>query len=394
MKNTFPELKLVRPRKLIEALQKLPDFDVSLTGGPSGLLWMRLLERIKNGEHLSNLEKTQAMNNFANLPIELVSVFLLAFEKNLDPNVLLRSSKTLNLTLQPYRLANYLAGDSILKKFGNSHLTKGLYDNREYFKSNQATLFCDKLLESPNSIFERIREFAINTEANNILNFGQLEILRTLFTRANCHRLLDLDPLHLIGFSSCFPEQQFSPIQSIDRVLLSYMTAVANWHAQLLDKNNPLARFVYYLTENNTPANREILGSKVIQDVLSKLNELTNVISRLNEVEPDRGNFWRNYLKFADYVLFKKFPFPQKYIACAFAFQNIVVVEFAPTGNAAYIYDRETFENQIRTGSDWKKRELTKRSPGFSKDGRLFHQSAWQSHFSRFLQYHIRNGRQ
>ena len=103
-----------------------------------------------------------------------------------------------------------------------------------------------------------------------------------------------------------------------------------------------------------------------------------------------RAEFWKHYLPNADKVIPKR---GRKEVAVACFFQEIVVVEFAPVGHAAYFYQREMFETQVmgRTwfrplSHAWKNKQYTHHIGGVTNmDGTFHHLGFWQTRLARFL---------
>lgn len=69
--------------------------------------------------------------------------------------------------------------------------------------------------------------------------------------------------------------------------------------------------------------------------------EISKNIEATEEEARRRFNFWRNYLEYLEDAIFIPGEDKNKLVLI---FKNIIVVEFSKTGNAAYIYRREVFE--------------------------------------------------
>ena len=123
-----------------------------------------------------------------------------------------------------------------------------------------------------------------------------------------------------------------------------------------------------------------------IKRIFNQRQILKKAIELLNEKEPDRGNFWVEYMPKANRVIPKD---GGRDVAVAFFFNNYVIVEFAPSGNAAYLYKRDVFEKNLLKSRDilgWKSKKDTHVIPDFTrKDGTLYHTPDWQENFSSVL---------
>ena len=103
-----------------------------------------------------------------------------------------------------------------------------------------------------------------------------------------------------------------------------------------------------------------------------------------------RAEFWKHYLSRADKVMPKR---GREGVAVACFFKEIVIVEFAPVGHAAYFYQREIFEKQVmnrtwfrRALSGWKNKQHTHPIPGVTNaDGTFRHVGYWQKKLAWFL---------
>jgi hypothetical protein len=125
--------------------------------------------------------------------------------------------------------------------------------------------------------------------------------------------------------------------------------------------------------------------------IYEQRKNLDKAIDMLNAQEPDRGNFWREYMPFANRVVSKS---SSGIVAVAFFFGSTVIVEFAPSGNAAYVYKREVFEKELLKASDlrrWKNKNITMPIRRFTReDGTLYHHKSWQHQFRRLIDNIIR----
>ena len=108
-----------------------------------------------------------------------------------------------------------------------------------------------------------------------------------------------------------------------------------------------------------------------------------------------RAKFWKHYLPHADKVMPKR---GREGVAVACFFKEIVIVEFAPVGHAAYFYQRETFEKQVmnritfrRALRGWKSKRHAHPIHGVTNtDGTFRHVGYWQKKLAWYLDTLIR----
>ena len=140
-----------------------------------------------------------------------------------------------------------------------------------------------------------------------------------------------------------------------------------------------------------------ILQEVVQRSHISKAQakDLHYAIELLNTHDVKRASFWKHYLQHADKAIPKK---GRKEVAVAFFFQNIVIVEFAPSGHAAYIYRKDVFTTKVMklirsrfSVLGWKNKKFTHLIPGItSENGTFHHRLDWQRKLGRFLNILVR----
>ena len=82
-------------------------------------------------------------------------------------------------------------------------------------------------------------------------------------------------------------------------------------------------------------------------------------------------------------------------VAVAFYFGDTVIVEFAPKGNAAYVYKADKFEKILSAKTNdisiWKDSSLTLKNPFTNSRGTKHHHRGWKDQFKLMINHYIRN---
>lgn len=170
---------------------------------------------------------------------------------------------------------------------------------------------------------------------------------------------------------------------TIERHLEKFMKENPAWSSSLGIKSSFLSTLLEIVTglgkspQDFGPKLKEVLNfSKLIQEAFSLL--------RVGSYE--RANFWEEISSRFSQILPRKFG--KELIGLALYLPKHVIVEFAPTGNAAYIYRRDVFEENVKSTNDWKKRDLAgdksldvstySGALGAISEGRFSHMRYWQ----------------
>ena len=365
--------------ELKEATKSLPDWeDKSCELKTFSLGWERILSKIKTGENLSQRELSKAVLYFNLVPVKLVEklqYIIIANEKTgaLEPIISKLNRKFSSIL--PVKL--FLEID-VLERFNKKNFLSGLMRFKiEIVQSGWEGLL-KGVVESQLDFNGIVREFSGNNEAYDssmvFLIKGIVEFDKEVKKFENCV-IECAEYLLLREESNDYISEKF------DHYLGLFLQSDESWEGKVISDNYaPVKLLRFYFDKlghdhDSLPENAK--------RVFAQRENLKKSIDLLNQEEPDRGNFWKKYMPAANRVIPKR---GKNKVAVAFFFGNIVIVEFAPSGNAAYVYKRDVFENNLldlETASDWKSKNHTHVIRGFTRDdGTLYHFQRWQRKFS------------
>ena len=376
-------------KKLQTSTRELPNWDERARASKSfNLGWKKILGKISSREDLTKRELRKALVYFDSIPEELTAnlkFILINFtrEDALTPIIDQLNRKYFNI--MPIR---FLLDEKLTNKFGEQYFLKGLVKFKAQIKQSgwQGLLLA---INDSSSSFELIKNDFYSSDTPELFSesFGKLiEGLVECDWKANLftHNVLDY-----ISTLKDFGAKHTDLMENFDRYLGFYLDIDHSWEGKVISDDYIVVKLMnYFLREFN------INSSQLPVNALKVFNQRKNLekaIDLLNKQEPDRGNFWKKYMPFASRVMHQK---SFSTVAVAFFFKNIVIVEFAPAGNAAYVYKRDIFEKYLlnsKTVMGWKRKEYTHKIRYFTRnDGTLYHIRNWQNDFSRILDTIVR----
>lgn len=175
-----------------------------------------------------------------------------------------------------------------------------------------------------------------------------------------------------------------SGFNAIEMHLERFMNETPTWSNSLGLKDSFLSQLLFNLSKTGRHSNE--YGPR-LREVLNFSKLINEAFLMLRGGSTERADFWENISSRFSQILPRKFG--KDLIGLALYLPKHVIVEFAPTGNAAYIYKIEVFEEKIKNAKDWKDRELagdrTFVMPNFSgplgviRDGHFRHNRYWQN---------------
>lgn len=115
--------------------------------------------------------------------------------------------------------------------------------------------------------------------------------------------------------------------------------------------------------------------------------DLNKAIKTLSQKDYSRGEYWQSQISRADRVVVNTFKFGQL-VGVAMWYGDYVIAEFGPTGNAAHIYERTVFEEEVLHTDDWKQSSLVVEDIQLSErvpPGMVYHHKGWQERVSQLL---------
>ena len=389
--NIFPPFTIVAPFFLQKASDEVSVYLSSENIVDTGR-WRRLLNKLGKAEPLTQLEKVQLINNYLSIPEELKSQFMRAFMDGLDKDTLDLASRRVMSLLAPSETIMLLSDSLILERFGHAHLPPGVYEARELISNGDAeAIWVNSIIDVSFQIGTFLCRFAVLDGVKKQLSQGQKRLAKLAISSPNLSSLIKdqypdiLDTLAKMGGSDD------DSLKLIDRMLHNYFSFDQAWSTKVLDNEYFLRHMVTHVDYSYPSIGKRLNQYKNISLLKNKIVEIANAIELLNKAEPDRGNFWKNYLSQCQYVEAKRID--SSVVGTAFAFSTFVIVDYGPKGNAALLYDRKTFEESIRSSSHrWRDEALLKSYPPYTNDGRLIHRSNWQREFNHLIVFLLSQG--
>ncbi|WP_413292324.1 hypothetical protein ACLSU7_13045 [Bdellovibrio sp. HCB185ZH] len=384
----FPAYVQVQPVSLSDALESLAQIYAG-SGSNNSHRWERLLEKIRNGERLSAFEKVQMACNCGSIPIELQDAFGNVFRDQLTEEVLLSASQAISTLLAPAEAITLLTHKEIIDAYGQKHLPPGTFKASGILGREQAEKqWLDLEVANGTSISDLIHSFSVPI-LGKAFSTGQKRLLRAIVTAPRLHVVLNQQFEVIWTLLSGLNADGTDCLALVDEMLGHYFVADSSWATKVLEEKfflGILLSRISTLSRDKTRINQY----KNIELLRKKVDEINNVLKMLNDVEPDRGNFWRKYLPLCHYVEPKRID--KGLVATAFAFPTFVIVEFAPVGTSALLYERSTFDTEIRSTKNWRDLNVVRPFPPYSNDGRLLHMSNWERKFNELIVMLLRKG--
>ena len=383
----FPPYEHVHPTALVEALEALSKLH-SGSGMNNAKRWERLLEKVRNGERLSPFEIIQIGCNSSLIPAELQEKFAKLFRIQVNEDILQAVSQSVSIQLAPSEAIALLTHQEILDKFGRDHLPNGVFIAAEHLARDPEELeWINSELAKNVSVSSLIHSFSVMAYGS-ALSPGQKRILRSTLTASRLHLVLNKQFEEIYRLLGELKSESTDCLLIVDEMLGQYFAADSSWTTKVLDEKFFLATLLSRIPEL-APEKTRMHLYKNIELLRKKVNELNDVLKMLNDVEPNRGNFWRRYLSQCHYVEPKRLD--KGSVATAFAFPNFVIVEFAPVGTSALLYERSAFDSEVRSTKNWRNLDFVKPFPPYTNDGRLLHMANWERRFNEVIVLLLRN---
>jgi hypothetical protein len=384
----FPQFRQVPPNKLQKAVEEMAAMNAA-AGRINIGRWETLLDKLRSRTPLTNFEKKQLTANCGGIPDNLQESFSELFRRNLDEDVLADVSQAIAFNLAPSKAIALLTHQEIRAKFGDTHLPPGVFQaldklGRDPDEQNWVDLAIRNSM-TPKDLIASLQPIGFSI----IFSVGQKRIIRRILSSKATSAIVNMHFPSIFDLLSALRDKDSDSIELVDILLGNYFQFDSNWSGKVLDERFFLNNLVSRLPDLSSRETR-INQYRNIELLRRKISEISNVLKELNAVEPDRGTFWRKYLPQCHYVEPKRIS--RTAVAVAFAFPNFVIVEFAPVGRAALLYDRNIFDSTIRSREDWRTMESVKACPPYSTDGRLVHHSDWQGKFNEMITLLLRQG--
>jgi len=247
-------------------------------------------------------------------------------------------------------------------------------------------------------IFEVVRDYKFidnflnDSELNKFRNTGVWEKVLVsessyeFFLNDNNNYLVELNKLDNVTF-----------FQTIDFHIRKYQSSNSAWTSSVLSNDSFLGQLIQNVRLFNYPVSNYGLALKEILNIKDTLIEAFNL---LRQKDIQRADYWVSHMNKFSEVIPRKFS-KDKLIGLAMYVGNKVIVEFAPSGNAAYIYKRNVFDEKIKRSENWKQVEnlendiyinLDPHSKFNLTEGKFFHRVGWTDDMRKILE-RILNGK-
>ena len=372
-------------RLLKEATSSLPDWiERSRKSKVFSFGWDNIISKIKKGEQLADKELTKAILFVDLIPRDLIVTLKNITIENKEGDLIKQVALKINKNFLSFSPVRFLFEIDEMEKFNKEFLLLGLNEFKSEIINEGKEGLLGGIIEKKLSLNEIENKFKVDDKYQNE------ELIMTLV-----NDLVDLDrkaglfELNAVEFIKYLTkrDQQGHIAKKFDYYLGFFLNENESWEGKVLsDDYAPVKLMNFYLNKFNYDKDSLPLN---IRRIYEQRENLENAIDLLNEQEPDRGNFWKKYMPESDRVIPKKSRGNRNEVAVAFFFGDIVIVEFAPKGNAAYIYKKSVFEEHLLDASealDWKSKNHTYHMRNITqRNGRLFHHHRWQRKFSRII---------
>ena len=328
---------------------------------------------------------SKAILYFNLVPTELVGKlqYIIANEKSgaLKP-IILKLNRNFS-SISPIKL--FLEIDS-LDGFNKKNFLPGLMRFKSEIAQNGWEGLLKGIVESPLEFNEIVREFSVNIGSHDTSTVSLMKGIVEFDKEAKKFENYVIDYAEFLLLRD---ESKEYISEKFDHYLGLFLQRDESWEGKVIsDDYSPVKLLRFYFDKLGHVYDSLPPNTKRVSD---QRKNLEKAIELLNEEEPDRGNFWKKYMPAANRVIPKR---GKNEVAVAFFFGNIVIVEFAPSGNAAYVYKRNIFEKNLLdsgTALGWKSKTHAHIIRNFTRsDGTLYHIQGWQDRFARAVKALIR----
>ena len=378
----FPPFNQIQPTHLSKALESLSAYTpktVEITGSR----WKRLMEKVEASQPLTGAEKVQIMCNISSVDPNLLVSFRKLLKVNLNEVVLNRCSLSPSIRLGPPEALQILRDDELVTLFGRAHLPEGVFDaSIELGSPSLEAVWLQKILEKKIDLQSFLRAFSI-TDASSVMTVGQRRLARGLIESADLHFVLDRQFNSILEWLFELNTEPGSALPLVNSLLGNYFISDPLWSTKVLETNYFLHKTLQNLPKLSIGHVETAGRNRNVEMLREKFQEISNALKLLNEAEPDRGTFWKQYVSRCHAIVPKKID--HWVVGTAFIFPTFVIVDYGPKGSAALLYDRAVFEKNVMHTPRWRDLSFVKKFPPYTNDGRLEHHFGWQTKFNQLI---------
>ena len=385
--NSFTAVDLkVAPKKLKVATKEVLEKHEDVMGDTKILNdWNHIYEKIKTHRRLSFRELKYSLTKIEELDENCVSFLGDTFRKYYLTEDFTRNCFSHILrSFRPWPVVQFFF--SIFDQVDSSENLREEFafhlKHREKVEiSASFDEFCDLLFENVSSVGDLRSFLTLSLEAEKaIISYVRKKPLPHLFK--------DKTNALLTFLLEALPVNEFPVL--IERYLSVYFAATPNWSALILQPDNPLNILVRFVLNSNLL--RRDYGERLLK-VFQKYELAKDAISELKKISVERGEYWEGKLRAFDKIEVRKFG--KGLIALAMFTNRYVIVEFAPSGNAAFFYKEENFK-EIQDSVTWKSNDhagisisrngyFANRALRDLKNGRFIHSHNWTKKMDKVL---------
>ena len=396
--SSYTVFESVAPKRLKKTVNSLQLMDDEIIESKFKTIWSRIIKKIESGRKLSRRDKKRVLLYFENLKPAQENKFRQLFLNGMDREAITEIAKVVINSLRPIKAISFLCEEQILSQFGQEHLGSGVARHIEAFHTADPKEVERDFLDQYFDIASILTVFCCDFENIPATLKGIVGIM--LMNDINAKFLSsDPDQLLLDGFK-LFGVERFMTI--LDQVAGHFITLNPEWAAQIFSNDYPLNRLAIYLEGHDEL--KEHFSNNLIQ-ILREYQLVNTAIEKLSSIAKIRGDFWQNNIKKCNKLIAQE---NRSVYALAMYFGKYVIVEHAPTGNAAYVYLSIIFDEKVKSLKDWKQKGFSEKK--FSripykkrffrgrgkeqmftkKDGTIAHVGNWQNKIEILVKYMIK----
>jgi hypothetical protein len=382
----FPQISFPYPVKLRAVEENMRDYQIDPMVGTPVKKWHRFLEKLANMEPLTNAERSIGLISANLIPIQFVKSFETLFSQGLDEAYFKKIVQKLTSTLLPEESISILL--SVDERFLNDPTSfpqsLRMWKNRTEKFTHLGFAGAIQVSSDPISAIKALR----TNPSLQGFSSGQIKIIEALCRLEKVEVFLDRSARELPDFLFSNLEDELVASGHLDRLLAIYLNGKPTWKTDVLSSMKPVGIFVKWIL-SQAPSRRSVLESRpAIKLVLKAALEINEVLNELQAVEADRASFWRTKLELCSFVIPRTFKKGNAKVGVAFGIGEYVICEFAPSGNAAFLYKARDFELHIKDSDTWRDPSFGQHYPGLTTTnipGQIRHVGSWQSVLSRLL---------
>ena len=346
--------------------------------------WDNIISKIKKGEQLTGKELTRAILFVDLIPSDLIiSLKNITIEKR-ESDFMKQIALRINKNFLSFFPVKFLFEIDEMEKFNKSFLLLGLNEFKSEIIDKGKEGLLGGIVEKKLSLNEIQNKFKVGDKYQSEESITAL--VNDLVDFDKKAKIFEINAVEFIKYLSKTDEQG-NVAKKFDYYLGLFLNENESWEGKVLSGDYaPVKLMNFYLNKFNYDKDSLPLNTRRIYE---QRENLQNAIDLLNEQEPDRGNFWKKYMPESDRVISKKSSGRRNEVAVAFFFGDVVIVEFAPKGNAAYIYKKSVFQEHLLNANealDWKSKKHTYHMRNVTQnDGRFLHHHRWQKKISKTI---------